>query len=96
MARMEKKPPPKPSDLTIRLLEQIRDQLTSTNTRIDQLDVKVTGRFDHLSARIDRLDGTMQELAEQQRFIVRGMRGLTERDRRFEKELAALRVRLPT
>ena len=86
---MEKKPPSKPSDLTIRLLEQIRDQVTSTNARIDQLDAKVTDRA-------DRLDATMRELAEQQRFIVRGMRALAERDQRFEKELASLRARLPT
>ena len=89
MARMEKKPPSKPSDLTIRLLEQIRDQVSSTNARIDQLDAKLTERVDHL-------DATMQDLAEQQRFIVRGMRALTDRDRRFEKELATLRGRLPT
>jgi len=84
---MEKKPPTPPADLTIRLLEQIREQITS-------LDVKLTERVDSLTGRVDRLDATMQELAEQQRFIVRGMRALTERDKRFDKELAALRARI--
>jgi predicted transcriptional regulator len=95
MARMEKKPS-KPVDLTIRLLEQIRDQVTSTNARFDALDARIDQLDAKLTDRGDRLDAAMQELAEQQRFIVRGMRALTERDRRFEKELATLRARLPT
>lgn len=88
VARMEKKPPSKPADLTIRLLEQIRLQITS-------LDEKLTQRVDHLTERVDGLDATMRELAVQQRFIVRSLRTLGERDARFEKELAALRARLP-
>jgi chromosome segregation ATPase len=90
MARMEKKPPP-PSDLTMRILEQIRAQIGNLDTKLDHL----TERVDHLTERVDGLDQTMKELAQQQRFIVRSFRTLAARDERFDRELADLRARLP-
>jgi polyhydroxyalkanoate synthesis regulator phasin len=87
---MDKKPSKKPVDLTIKILQQIRDHVAATNTRLDRL----TERVDHVAERVDHLDGTMQAMAEQQRFVVRGIRGLGERDRRLEKEVAALRGRV--
>lgn len=95
MARMEKKPPSKPVDLAIRLLEQIRLQIAGLDEKLTERIDHLTDRVDHLTSRVDGLDATMRELAEQQRFIVRGVRTLGQRDARFEKELVALRARLP-
>ena len=55
-------------DLTIRVLIEIRDEIRSTNQRIDQtnvrvdrLDERLTGRIDSLGERIDRLGDRMTE-----------------------------------
>jgi hypothetical protein len=47
---MEKKSP-KPADLTVRILEQIRDQVAKTNERLDDLRTDLTDRIDRLERR---------------------------------------------
>jgi hypothetical protein len=54
---MEKKSPDKPADLTIRILEQIRDQATATNVRLDAL----TTRVDTTNDRLERLERRQAE-----------------------------------
>ena len=91
-----------PSDLTIVVLRQIRDEIIATRStlsdRIDHVRTELSERIDHvrteLSTRIDHLDSTMGELAQQQSFIVRNLRGLGERDRHVEDEVDALRDRV--
>lgn len=69
-----------PSDLTLQVLRQIRDEIVTTRTalsdRIEHMETALSTRIDHLSTRVDQLDSTMSELAQQQMFIVRNLRGL--------------------
>ena len=96
-------------ELTLQVLRQIRDEIVTTRTtlsdridhletplsgRIERLDEHLSARIDHVSERVDVLDGTMNELAEQQSFIVHNLRRLGDRDRRLEGEVDDLRGRV--
>ena len=94
-----------PSDLTLCVLTQIRDEIVTTRTTLSDRIDHMSERIDHvservdevrteLSARIDHLDSTMNELAQQQRFIVHNLRGLGDRDRRIGDEVDDLRGRV--
>ncbi len=93
------------ADLTIQVLRQIRDEIVATRTdlgaRIDGVRTELSGRIDELGARIDetnerveRVEHTLLDLAEQQRFVVRHLRALSERDRRIEDDITEIRGRL--
>jgi chromosome segregation ATPase len=93
----------KPIDLTVQILRQIRDEIVSTRdslgARIDQTNARLdqtNARLDHANERLDGLHLGMKELAEQQRFVVRGVHSLAKRDHRFETELDDLRTRVET
>lgn len=81
-------------DITLQVLRQIRDEIVTTRTTLSERIDHMSDRIDHLSTRVDVLDGTMNELAEQQSFIVRNLRGLGDRDRRLEGEVDDLRGRV--
>ena len=55
---------------------------------------ELSERIDHVSERIDHLDSTMNELAQQQMFVVRNLRGIGARDRRLGDEVDDLRGRV--
>lgn len=67
----------------IQLLREIRDESRQTNTRLDQAN-----------ARLEVVETTVLELAEQQRFVVRYLRSLSERDRTLDDDLHELRRRV--
>ncbi len=94
-----------PTDLTIEILKQIRDETaaarvelgaridavrTDLGARIDALG----GRIDAVGARADAVETTLTELATQQRFVVRHLATLAGRDRRLEDEVDELRSRV--
>ena len=84
--------PVNPSDLMLRILEQIRDELRSTrvelstridqtNTRLDQTNarldstrVELSSRIDQTNTRLGAVEGTLVELATQQRATVTYLR----------------------
>jgi len=80
--------------LTVSILREIRDEIRATRqdlgARIDQTNA----RLEHTNLRMDKVEETLLELAEQQRFVVRYIKTLAERDRRFDTELAELRGRV--
>lgn len=93
------------ADLTIHVLRQIRDEIVTTRTelgaRIDAVRTELGARIDDLGGRIDetnervgRVEHTLLDLAEQQRFVVRHVRTLAERDRRLEDDITEIRARL--
>ncbi len=91
---------PEPHDLTVEILKQIRDELITTRTdlgaRLDTLGARVdttNSRLDETNSRLTAVEGTLLDLAQQQRFVVRHLSTLTQRDRRFEAELDDLRSR---
>jgi chromosome segregation ATPase len=87
-----------PRDLSTEILKQIRDELITTRTdlgaRIDAVRTDLGARIDETNTRIDHVETTLVDLAEQQRFVVRHLSTLTERDRRLETEVDELRTRV--
>ena len=96
------------ADLTIQVLRQIRDEIVTTRTdlgaRIERTNERIertNERIDRTNERIDennqrtaRIEHTLLDLAEQQRFVVRHLKTLTERDRRLEEDITEIRGRL--
>lgn len=86
------------ADLTIQVLRQIRDEIITTRTdlgaRIDAMGAHLGTRIDETNERVERVEHTLLDLAEQQRFVVRHLRALSERDRRLEDDITEIRGRL--
>ncbi len=92
---------PKAQDLTVEILKQIRDELVATRTdlgaRIDQTNQRLdqaNERLDQTNERLSAVEGTLLDLAEQQRFVVRHLSTLSDRDRRLEADVDELRARV--
>lgn len=88
------------ADLTLKILRQIRDEVRGTNKRIDQTNARLDqtnerlARLEPLLPWAERVEGALMELTVQQRFLNRYVKGLSERDRRIEAELADVRGRV--
>lgn len=88
----------------VQILRDIRDEARQTNARLDQtvarldqtnarLDVAVAG-IDLTNTRLGAVETTLVELAEQQRFVVRYLRTLSERDGRLDEDVSDLQRRV--
>ena len=81
----------------VQILREIRDEVRQTNARLDQtnarLDVAVAG-IDLTNTRLGVVETTLVELAEQQRFVVRYLRTLSDRDGRLDEDVSALQRRV--
>jgi hypothetical protein len=96
------------TDITIEILKEIRDavrgttfQVERTNVRLDTMETVLTQRLDVLTEHVDgvteRLDvveTTLLDLAEQNRFIVRYTKALSERHADVEPRVSALEDRV--
>jgi chromosome segregation ATPase len=89
------------SDLTLAVLREIRDELKSTradlSSRIDQTNERLdqtNERLDQTNERLSGLEGAMQDLAVQQRFVVKWLKAGTRRDHKLEADVAELRARV--
>jgi hypothetical protein len=96
------------SDITIEILKEIRDavrgttfQVEKTNGRLDTLETVLTQRLDVLTEhvdgvtqRLDLVETTLLDLAEQNRFIVRYTKALAERHADVEPRVSALEDRV--
>lgn len=74
-------------EVTIGVLREIRDGVSAVQKEL------VSVR-DELATRIGAVETAVLDLAEQQRFVVRWLTAGTERDRRLEQEVGALRARV--
>ncbi len=95
-------------DLTLAVLREIRDEVRSTrtelgarldetNARLDETNARLdetNARLDETNARLGALEHTMLDLAEQQSFVVRWLKGNTTRERRVERDLLKLTARV--
>ncbi|MGE0791571.1 MAG: hypothetical protein AB7S26_38200 [Sandaracinaceae bacterium] len=81
-------------NLTVEILKQIREEIVKNGARIDHVRIDLGERIDGVAARVEVVEGAVLEIAEQQRFVVRHLGALTERDRRLETEVDALRGRV--
>lgn len=81
-------------NLTVEILKQIREEIVKNGARIDHVRIDLGERIDGVAARVAVVEGAVLEIAEQQRFVVLHLGALTERDRRLETEVDALRGRV--
>ena len=81
-------------ELTVKILEEIRDEIRGTNQRVDALSERVDSGFTNLDLRMSNITEAVLDLASQQRFMVRHFRAVAERDRRIEADFTDLRTRV--
>ncbi len=97
-----------PSDITVEILKDIRDEIrgvrgevrdlrADTNQRLDatnqRLDV-TNQRLDATNQRLGLVEATLLDLAEQQRFVVRYTKAISERGTSLEPRVSALETRV--
>jgi len=78
------------SDVTVEILKDIRDEMRGM--RAEQ--VQTNERLAQTNQRLDLVETTLLDLAEQQRFVVRYMRALSERDTQLEPRVSNLEARV--
>lgn len=85
-------------NMTVEILKQIRDEIRDTRVelsgRIDRTREELSGRIDQTNFRLGSVEGALLELATQQRFVVRYVTAIGDRDSRLDGEVADLRVRV--
>jgi chromosome segregation ATPase len=95
----------KPKDLMLAVLREIRDEIRETReglraelrTTREELSQRIEAtneRLDATNEHLGHVDHALLELGQQQRFVVGYLQALTQRDHRFDAELADLRSRV--
>jgi len=78
-----------PTDLTIRILQEIRDENRGMRADLPGLRADVSSRFDGIDQRSLAIESTLKELAEQMVMLARGVTTALEvrlgMDRRLEE-----------
>jgi uncharacterized protein (DUF3084 family) len=89
------------SELTVEILKDIRDEIRGVRTEVRAVGGEVREVRDELhvfradtNQRLDTVETTLLDLAEQQRFVVRYTRALSERDARLEGRVSDLETRV--
>jgi len=93
------------SDITVEILKDIRDEIRGTNQRLDVTNQRLDSVESTMNQRLDSVESTMNQrlgavettlldLAEQQRFVVRYTKAISERDSRLEPRMSALEARV--
>ena len=82
------------SDIAVEILKDIRDEIRGTNARVDTTNSRLDTMEQALSHRLGAVEITLLDLAEQQRFVVRYTKAISERDTRIEPRLTALESRV--
>jgi len=80
--------------LTLTVLLEIRDEIRTTNVRLDETRNELGARIDQTNDRLGHIETAMLDLAEQQSFVVQWLKAGTNRDRRLEEDLIKLTARL--
>ena len=78
-------------DVTVEILKGIRDEIRGLRADTNQ-------RFDETNERLDKrlhtVETALLDLAEQQRFVVRYTRAISERESRLEPRVVDLQTRV--
>ena len=82
------------SDVTIEILKEIRDGIRETNGRLDLTNKRLDGLESTVNLRLGAVEGTLLELAEQQRFVVRYTKAISERGIGLESRVHDLETRV--
>ena len=97
------------SDITVEILKDIRSEIRNSNQRLGTLESTVNQRLGAVEStlnqrlgavestlvqRLGAVESTLLDLAEQQRFVVRYTKAISERDARLEPRVIALEARV--
>jgi len=78
------------SDITVEILKDIRDEIRGVRGE----QVQTNQRLQVMTQRIDLVETTLLDLAEQQRFVVRYTKAISERDTHIETRVINLEARV--
>ncbi len=85
------------SDITVEILKDIRDEIRGVRNEQVQTREEIRGlrtEQAQTNQRLDTVETTLLDLAEQQRFVVRYTRAISERDARLEPRVSGLEARV--
>jgi chromosome segregation ATPase len=78
------------SDITVEILKDIRDEMRGTREEIRGVRAEQI----QTNHRLDVVETTLLDLADQQRFVVRYLRAISERDTQLEPRVSSLEARV--
>jgi chromosome segregation ATPase len=78
------------SDITVEILKDIRDELRGSREELRSMHAEQV----QTNHRLDIVETTLLDLADQQRFVVRYLRAISERDTRLEPRVSSLEARV--
>ena len=78
------------SDITVEILKDIRDEMRGMRGEVRGMRAEQV----QTNQRLDVVETTLLDLAEQQRFVVRYMRAISERDAHLEPRVSSLEARV--
>jgi hypothetical protein len=81
-------------DVTIEILRDIRDELRGLREETSELRADTNQRFAETNQRLGFVETALLDLAEQQRFVVRYTKAISECDARLEPRVSALESRV--
>ena len=76
-----------PTDLTVTILKEIREEIRGTNSRIEKMNTDMSVRFTEMNVRFEVLETTLKELAEQMVMLARGVKSALEVRSTVERRL---------
>jgi chromosome segregation ATPase len=77
-------------NITVEILKDIRDEIRGMRSE----QVETNQRLGATNERLDTVETTLLDLAEQQRFVVRYTKAISERDARLEPRVTSLEARV--
>jgi BMFP domain-containing protein YqiC len=82
------------SDITVEILKDIRDDIRGVRTEFREEIAGVRTELQKHTERFGMVEKALLDLAEQQRFVVRYTKAISERDSRLEPRMSALEARV--
>jgi len=82
------------SDITVEILKDIRDDIRGVRTEFREEIAGVRTELQKHTERFGMVEKAHLDLAEQQRFVVRYTKAISERDSRLEPRMSALEARV--
>jgi hypothetical protein len=78
------------SDITVEILKDIRDEMRGTREEVRGMRAEQI----QTNHRLDVVETTLLDLADQQRFVVRYLRVISDRDTQLEPRVSSLEARV--
>ena len=82
------------SDVTVEILKDIRDEIHGVRTDLREEIAGVRTELQKHTERFAVVENALLDLAEQQRFVVRYTKAISERDSRLEPRVSDLESRV--